>query len=66
MCSHDGSLNLKFENTNIIAQGARVQEDSHTFSLNVRSHNIMYVIINLEGITDITPFGTTAHNTHPH
>ena len=66
MCFLGGSLNLKFENIRIIAQRARVQEDSHTFSVHVRSHNIMYIIVNLEGITNITPSGAITHDTNPH
>ena len=59
MCSLNGSLNLEFENTKIIVQQARVQEDLQTFSVHVRSHNTMYVIVNLEDITDVTSFGTS-------
>ena len=66
MCSLDGSLNLELENTKIIAQRARVQENSYTFSVHVRSYDTMYVIINLEGITDVPPSGAITHNTNPH
>ena len=66
MCFLDGYLNLEFENTKIIAKLARMQEDLHTFSVQARSHNTMYVIANLEGITEVTPSGTITHNINPH
>ena len=66
MCSLDGSLNLEFENTEIIAKQARVQEDLHTFSVHVKSHNIMYIILNLEGITNVGSSGVISYNTNPH
>ena len=66
MCSLGRSLNPAFENTKIIAKRAIVQEDLHTFSVRVKSHNTMYVIVNLEGITDITSAGAITHNTDLH
>ena len=66
MCSLDGSLNLEFENTKVIAQQTRVQEDLHTFSMQARNQDTMYAIVNLEGITNVTPSSTPKHNTNPH
>ena len=60
------SLNLQFENTKIIAKQTREQEDLHTCFVHVRSHNSMYVIINLERITDGTLSGTITHRINPH
>ena len=66
MCSLGGSLNLEFENTKIIAQRARLQEDLHTFSVHVRSHDTMYIIVNLEGITNVGSSGVISYNINPH
>ena len=65
MCSLGGSLNLEFENAKIIAKRARVQEYLHQISVHVKSHNTIYVIVNLEGINDITSSGVIAQNTKP-
>ena len=65
MCSLGGSLNLEFDNTKIIAKQARVQEDSHTFSVHVKSHDAMYIIVNLEGITDFGSSGVISYKTDP-
>ena len=66
MCSLGGSLNLAFENTKIIAKRAMVQEDLHTFSVYVIRHDTMYVIVNLEGITDVPSLGSITHNINSH
>ena len=54
MSSLGESLNLEFKNTKIIAKLARVQEDLHIFFVHIKSHDTMYIIVNLEGITNIT------------
>ena len=66
MCSFGGPLNPAFENTKIIAKRAMVQEDLHTYSVHVKSHNTMYVIVNLEGITNVVSSGAITHNPNPH
>ena len=43
-----------------------MQEDLYTFSVHVKSHNTMYVIVNLEGINDIGSSGVISYNTNPH
>ena len=42
-----------------------VQEDLYTFSVHAKNYDKMYVIVNLEGITDVTLLGVVAHNTNP-
>ena len=66
MCSLGKSLNLKFENKRIVVKRARMQEDLHTFSVHAKSHDIMYIIVNLEGITNVGSSGVISHNTNPH
>ena len=66
MCSFGESLNLKFENIKIIAKRAMMQENLHTFSVHTKSHNVMYVIVILEGTTDVTSSGAITHNKNPH
>ena len=50
--THQTSILL---NTKIIAQLVRVEEDSHTFFVQVSSHDTIYVIVNLQDLTNITP-----------
>ena len=42
-----------------------VQEDLHKISVHTKSHNTMYGIVNLEGITNVTPSGVITHDTNP-
>ena len=66
MYSLGRSLNLAFENTKITTKRVMVQEDLYLFSMHAKSHNTMYVIVNLEDITDVTPLGVIPHNINPH
>ena len=61
-----GSLNLVFENTRITVKRAVAQKDLHKISVHAKSHNIMYGIINLEDITDITLLDVVTHIKNPH
>ena len=42
-----------------------VQENSHTISLHVKSHDTMYEIVNLEDTTDVTFSGVVTHDINP-
>ena len=43
-----------------------VQKNLHIFSVHAKSHDIMCIIVNLEGITDVTPWGIIIHDTNHH
>ena len=43
-----------------------VQENLHTIFMHAKSHDTMYRIVNLKGITDFTPSGVIAHDTNSH
>ena len=55
-----------FKNQKTTTKQTMVQEDWHTFSVHAKRHNTMYIIVNLEVITNITYLGFITHNANPH